>query len=450
MALFQKNQILELTILGYGSDGEGVARLPDGMTCFVKGALRGETCAVQLLKLSKSVAWGRVSTVLAPSPARQTPDCPHFPICGGCTLRHMTYAEELLFKQQKVADALQRIGGVDTPVSVIYGSENTLRYRNKVQFPVGADGSIGFFRSRSHQVVDVEDCLLQPTEAATIRQVVKAWMARFSVAPYNEETRTGLLRHLFLRFSAGQVLVCLVINGNAVPHGDELIAALQDACPTLAGVAVNVNTRDTNVILGPSTQTLWGSNWLDDSLQGLTFRLSVPSFFQVNREQTEVLYRQALEFADLRATETVLDLYCGIGTITLCLARHAGKVYGAEVVPEAIEDAKENARRNGLHNTEFFCGDAADIAAKFADDGIRPDVVTVDPPRKGLAPQVVESIAAMAPARVVYVSCDPATLARDIKLFTHQGYSAAKAVAVDLFPRTPHVESVVVLCRNIS
>lgn len=448
MEQFQKNQRVALTIEGYGSEGEGVARLPDGMTCFVKGALRGETCSVQLLKVGKSAAWGRAVDVISPSPARVEPDCPHFPRCGGCALRHMSYAEELAFKKQKVEDALGRIGGVETPVSVIYGAENTLRYRNKVQFPVGPDGAIGFFRARSHDVVDVADCLLQPREAADVRRVVKDWMAQYRIPPYHEAAHTGLLRHLYLRFSSDKLLVCLVINGKALPHASPLVEALQAACPTLAGVAVNCNPKDTNVILGPRTETLWGDPWLDDVLQGLTFRLSVPSFYQVNRAQTEVLYSVALDFAELQGGETVLDLYCGIGSITLCLARRAKLVYGAEVVAEAVEDARQNAARNSADNVEFFCGDAADVAAQFARDGVKPDVITVDPPRKGLAPQVVDSIVQMSPARVVYVSCDPATLARDLKRFAQQGYAAQKAAAIDLFPRTAHVETVALMTRE--
>ena len=448
MEQVRKNQIVELRIEGYGCEGEGVSHLSDGRVCFIPGALRGETCAVRLLKVGKTAAWGKVDRVLSPSPARREPDCPAFPKCGGCSLRHMSYEEELTFKQQKVQDALKRIGGVDTPVSVIYGAENTLRYRNKVQFPVGADGAVGFYRSRSHQVVDVDDCLLQPEQAGPLRAAVKDWMERFRVPPYRETEHKGLVRHLYLRFSAEQVLVCLVVNGRSLPHAGELVDALRRACHALVGVTVNYNTERTNVILGPRTEALWGRDFLDDTLRGLTFRLSVPSFYQVNHAQTEVLYGLALDFAGLTGTETVLDLYCGIGTITLCLARQAGKVYGAEVVPEAIEDAKANAARNGVTNTEFFCGDAADVAARFAADGIRPQVVCVDPPRKGLAESVVGSIAEMAPERVVYVSCDPATLARDVKRFGEKGYAPVKAVAVDLFPRTPHVETVVLMTRD--
>ncbi len=445
---YKKNQLLELTIEGYGSEGEGVAHLPDGMTCFVKGALAGEVCTVQLLKVGRTAAWGRVVNIISPSPARQVPDCPAFPKCGGCALRHMTYEEELVFKRQKVQDALRRIGGVDTPVSAIYRANNTLRYRNKVQFPVGADGAIGFFRARSHDVVDTEDCLLQPEDAVPLRNAVKKWMEAYRIQPYNEVNHNGLLRHLYLRFSREKALVCLVVNGTSLPHSSELVAALRAACPSLAGVAVNYNTEKTNVILGKRTQALWGEPWLDDTLRGLTFRLSVPSFYQVNRDQTEVLYGLALEFAGLTGAETVLDLYCGIGTITLCLAQRAGRVYGAEVVPQAIQDAKANATRNGIGNAEFFCGDAAEVVARFEAEGIRPDVVCVDPPRKGLAPQVVGSIARMDPKRVVYVSCDPATLARDVKRFGELGYAPEKAVAVDLFPRTPHVETVVSLLRK--
>ena len=448
MEQFRKNQIVELTVERYGSEGEGIAHLSDGRVCFVAGALAGERCAVQLLKVGKTAVWGKVNEVLSPSPARTTSDCPHFPKCGGCSLRHMSYEEELSFKKQKVQDALRRIGGSDIEVSAIYGAEDTLRYRNKVQFPVGNDGAIGFFRSRSHQVVDIEDCLLQPESTASIRKAVKEWMADYGVPAYDETAHKGVVRHLYLRFSREEILVCLVVNAKQLPHADELVELLKKACPNLAGIAVNYNTEKTNVILGRRTEALWGQDFLDDTLRGLTFRLSVPSFYQVNRDQTEVLYGLALDFAALTGKETVLDLYCGIGTITLCLAQKAGKVYGAEVVPEAIEDAKKNAARNGIENTEFFCGDAADIAAKFASDGIRPEVICVDPPRKGLAESVVHSIAQMAPDRVVYVSCDPATLARDVKRFTEVGYTPAKAVTVDLFPNTPHIESVLLLTKN--
>lgn len=441
-------KILPLTIENYGSDGEGVARLPDGMTCFVKGALRGETCRVRLQKVGRSCAWGEVAEVVDPSPARVESDCPCYEDCGGCSLRHMTYEEELSLKKQKVQDALTRIGGSDVTVSAIFGAENTMRYRNKVQFPVAGGPVIGFYQKRTHAVTDVEDCLLQPVAAANLRTAVKSWMERHGVAAYDERAHKGLVRHVYVRTNQnGESLCCLMVNGESLPCETELVSALRNAEPGLIGVVIGVNEKKTNVILGDSYRTLWGRDYLEETLCGLKFRLSVPSFFQVNRNQTEVLYGKALELAALTGEETVLDLYCGIGTISLALAKRAKRVIGAEVVPEAIEDAKANAERNGITNAEFFCGDAGDIAARLAAEGLRPDVITVDPPRKGLASDVVDTIVQMAPDRVVYVSCDPATLARDVKRFAEQGYHAKTALAVDLFPRTSHVESVLLLER---
>ncbi len=432
---------LLLSIQGYGSDGEGVGRLPDGMTCFVSGALKGEECLVQLDKVGKTCAWGHVVKVDSPSPARRPVDCPSFSSCGGCSLRHMTYAEELEFKRQKVQDCLTRIGGCGACVSVIYGSENTERYRNKVQFPISGR-AIGFYAARTHAVTDVEDCLLQPESCARLRGALKAYMETYHVPAYDERTGCGLLRHLYVRANqAGESLCCLLCNGKSLPHQDKLTEALRNAEPGLVGIVLGVNENRNNVILGDSYRTLWGQDYLMDSLRGLSFKLSVPSFYQVNAPQAEVLYGLALDFAALKGTETVVDLYCGIGTITLCLAQKARRVIGAEIVPQAIADAKENALRNGLENTEFFCGDASDVASRLASEGIRPDVITVDPPRKGLAPDVIDSIVQMSPKRVVYISCDPATLARDAKRFSEQGYPLQKAVAVDLFPRTPHVET---------
>lgn len=438
---------LSLSIQSYGSDGQGVARLPDGMTCFVSGALKGETCLVQLDKVGKTCAWGHVLKVQNPSPARREPDCPYCSSCGGCSLRHMTYDEELMFKRQKVEDCLARIGGCQVPVSVIYGSKNTDRYRNKAQFPISGT-SIGFYAAGTHAVTDVHDCLLQPESCASLRRALKEYMAAFRVPAYDERTGTGLLRHLYVRTNqAGESLCCLLCNGKALPHEPELVEALRRAEPSLRGIVLGVNERKTNVILGDSYRTLWGQDYLMDTLRGLTFRLSVPSFYQVNAPQAEVLYGLALDFAALTGEETAVDLYCGAGTITLCLAQRARRVIGAEIVPEAIDDARENAGRNGIENAEFFCGDASAIAARLAAEGIRPDLVTVDPPRKGLAEEVVASIARMDPKRVVYVSCDPATLARDIKRFSGEGYTVQKAAAVDLFPRTPHVETVCLLVR---
>ena len=335
----KKNEQHPLRIEGYGSAGEGVARL-EGQAVFVKGALAGEICQVQLLKVGKSAAWGRVTQVLTPVPGRQSPDCPRYPRCGGCQLRHMTYAEELRFKRQKVQDALQRIGGWTGRVEKIHGAEAPDRYRNKIQFPVADGPRVGFFRARSHEVIDAEDCLLQPLAATRLREAFKLWMERYQVPAYDERVHGGLIRHFYVRVNQrGQSLCAVIANGTDLPHQEELVQALRRAEPDLAGVVLSVNQEKTNVILGKTHRCLWGRDYLEDTLCGLTFRLSVPSFYQVNREQAEVLYGRALAFAGLTGRETVLDLYCGIGTITLVMARQAKRAIGAEVIPAAVEDA---------------------------------------------------------------------------------------------------------------
>lgn len=437
-------------IEGYASDGAGVARI-GGMAVFVRGALRGELADIFIEHVGHNAAWGRAEGIREPSPARIAPDCPYYGQCGGCQFRHMRYEEELEAKRQRVEDALRRIGGVEITVPVIHGAENTRRYRNKVQFPV-ADGAVGYYQGRTHRVVDIDDCLLQPEEDSACRRAFKGWMEQFHIPAYHERTGRGLVRHLFLRANSnGEVLCCVVANGGTLPHEEELVEALRTAAPGLSGVVLSVNRKKTNVILGNEYRILWGRDWLEETLCGHRFRLSVPSFFQVNRAQTEVLYRRALEFAGLTGTETVVELYCGIGTISLTMAEQAGQVIGVEVVPQAVEDARENARRNGLTDRVCFqCGDAADLAVRLEREGIRPGVVVVDPPRKGLAPEVVDAIAGMGPDRVVYVSCDPATLARDVKRFEPLGYAPTRVEAVDLFPRTAHVETCVLLCAQRS
>lgn len=435
-------------IEGYASDGTGVARI-HGMVVFVHGAISGEDADICIEHVGHNAAWAHIATLHTPSPARMEPDCPHYDTCGGCQFRHMTYEEELHAKRQRVEDALHRLGGLDVPVSAIHGAQNIYGYRNKVQFPVSRDG-IGYYRSRTHQVIDIPHCHLQPQVDSVCRQVVADWMKEYSIPPYQEKTGKGLVRHLYLRTNqAGQVLCCLIVNGKTLPHADQLVEALKTAVPSLVGVVLSVNTKKTNVILGTEYHTLWGQDWLEETLCGHTFRLSVPSFFQINQPQTQVLYARAVEFAGLTGAETVVDLYCGIGTISLTLAEHAAQVIGVEVVPQAIEDAKENARRNGLADkTRFLCGDASQLALQLEQEGVTPDVVVVDPPRKGLAPDVVDTIARMAPARVVYVSCDPATLGRDLKRFAALGNEALRAEAVDLFPRTAHIETVILLSKR--
>ena len=443
-----KNQEHTVTIEGYGEGGMGVARI-DGRVVFVHGALRGEKCRVLILKTLKSVAFAKVLEVLEPSSERITPDCPYFPRCGGCTYRHIRYEEELRLKRQRVQDNLSRIGGSDVTVEEILGAQDTLRYRNKAQYPVSKDGAVGFYRARTHEVIECEHCLLVKPEADAAAEALREYMQSCRIAGYDEKTGRGLVRHLYIRSNAaGESLVCVLVNGDKLPKEDRLVTLLRDACPKCTGIVLGTNTKKGNVILGDRYRTLWGSDRLEDTLCGKTFRLSVPSFYQVNRIQAERLYAKAIEFAGLTGQETVLDLYCGAGTITLALSDHAKKVLGAEIVPEAIDDARENAARNGVKNAEFFCGDASDVAKKLARENLRPDVITVDPPRKGLAADVVESIAEMQPGRVVYVSCDSATMARDVKRLADLGYTAQRACAVDMFPRADHVETVVLLSKG--
>lgn len=448
MSDLQKNQLHTVAVTGYTAEGLGVARI-SGQVVFVHGGVRGETCSVRILKVLKNIAYARVEEVLEPSPARREPDCPHFPACGGCSFRHVSYEEELEAKQQRVEDALRRVGGADVAVEEILGGASVDGYRNKCQFPVSPDGRAGFFRARSHQVIPALDCRLQAPQANAAAAAVEGYLLDFDVPAYDEKTHRGLLRHIYVRTNRdGQALVCLVVNGDRLPGEEELVRRIRAVCPDAAGILLNVNRERTNVVLGDAYRTLWGEDTLTDTLCGLTFRLSAPAFYQVNRVQAERLYEKAIEFAQLTGRETVLDLYCGAGTITLAMARHAGRVIGAEIVPEAVENARENARENGITNAEFFCGDAGGVARKLASEQLRPDVVVVDPPRKGLGEDVIPVVAAMGPERIVYVSCDPGTLGRDVKRFAGQGYAVTRAAAADLFPRTRHVETICLLTKH--
>lgn len=450
MVELKKNTKHIVTIDGYSAEGAGVARL-EGLVVFIPETIRGERWEILLLKVNKSVAWGKAVTLLEASPERIALDCIHSGKCGGCQYRHMSYSEECIAKGQRVVDSLRKMGGVSVEFPPLLGAKIPDRYRNKVQFPVAGEDAgvkIGFFRPRSHDIIDVEDCLLQPKSAGALRQVVKTWMEQNDVLPYDEKTEKGLVRHLYLRTNqAGQALCCLVINGIKVPNSEALIAALCQADENLVGIILNVNRKATNVILGEKFRPLWGQSHLEEELCGLKFKLSAQSFFQINHPQAEVLYGKALEFAGLTGTETVLDLYCGIGTISLCMAKKAGQVIGCEIVPEAIRDAIQNAERNGVENARFICGDAGEIATQLEQEGIRPDVICVDPPRKGLSPEVPAILAGMNPQRIVYVSCDPATLARDVKRFAELGYVFREGQAVDMFPRTGHVETVIQMTK---
>lgn len=447
MPALEKNRIYRAHIDGYSSEGLGIARI-DGQVVFVHGAVRGETCDVLVMKVLKNAAFGKIAALTEPSPARRQPDCPYYGRCGGCDFRHMSYEEELWAKRARVQDALTRIGGAEVTVEEILGAEQPLHYRNKSIYPISPVGEVGFYRARSHQVVHVEHCLIQKPEADALAQAVRDYIARFQVEPYNEATGRGLLRHLYVRTSCrGESLACLLVNGSRLPHEQELVDMLRAAAPKTCGVVLGENTRRGNAILGDRYRTLWGRDYLTDTLCGLELRLSVPSFYQVNHDQAQRLYEKALEYAGLTGRELAVDLYCGAGTITQVLARRARHVIGGEIVPEAIRDAEDSARRNGVDNVEFLCGDASRLAEELRQRGLRPDVICVDPPRKGLAPDVVEAAASMTPGRIVYVSCDPATLARDVARFAPLGYCPVRACAVDLFSGTAHVETVCLLSK---
>lgn len=444
-----KNQIHEVVIEGCTAEGYGVARI-DGRAVFVAGALPGERCVIKLLKVSKTAVWAKVEELTEPSPHRIEPDCPVCSKCGGCDFRHVSYEEELRIKKQRVDDAMRRIGGLDITADEILPSPLTERYRNKAILNVGqTDGKAvtGFYRPRSHDIVPIENCLLQSETTDAAAAVLRRWMDEFSVPAYDELTAQGIVRRLFVRDVKHGSCVCIVAAADKLPHVSELIDMLREACPGLVSVVLNVNRSKGNGILSDQFVTLWGDESIDAELCSLRFKLSPRSFFQINTPQAERLYAKAIEYAGLTGTEHVLDLYCGTGTIGLCAAGKCAHVTGAEIVDAAIADAKENARRNGIENADFICADASDAARHFAEAGLTPDVIIVDPPRKGLAPDVIDSIAQMTPARVVYVSCDPATLARDLKLFAEKGYTATHLTAVDMFPRTRHCESVASLSR---
>lgn len=452
MSELHRGDPLQVSIETATIDGSGVARV-DGQVVFVPGALPGERCSVRIAHVGRSAVFAQLLSVLTPSVHRVEPDCPYFPRCGGCALRHMDYEQELALKQTHVQSCLTRIGGQTISALPITGAAQTDDYRNKVQFPVQEqDGRpvAGFFSGKTHRVIPVRHCRIQPDCADAIRGAVLAWMEQYHIRAYDEQTHTGYIRHIYIRFGAesGQILVCIVANCAQLPKKKQLVAALLAAEPGITTIVFSPHTKKGNTVLGTEFHPLYGDGTITDTLCGLQFRLSAPAFYQVNHAQAERLYEKAVQLAGLTGNETVLDLYCGTGTITLCLARHAKKAIGVEIVPQAIEDAKFNAAQNGMENAEFFCMDAGQAAKMLADRRTRPNVIVVDPPRKGVSADVIEAIGTMAPQRVVYVSCDPATLARDLKLLTAAGYTLQTAEAFDLFPRCAHVETVVLLSRK--
>ena len=453
----QKNQILTLRIERLSSDGSGVAHSPDGETVFVPGAAPGDEADVRIVKDCKRYAFGILDHLRTPSPDRIPVDCAVAGPCGGCSLRHLDYTAELRAKQENVTDAFRRIGGLDVPVLDICPSPEVDRYRNKVQFPVGLDKNgnpcIGFYAGRTHRIVPCPDCKLQPGVLNDIGNALCRFFAENGIQPYNEETGRGLVRHIFLRRGAhsGQIMVCLVCTRPNLPHADALCTRLREQFADIATLLLNVNSKNTNVILGTETHTLYGPGYIEDTLCGVPVQLGPLSFYQVNTLAAERLYGIAAQYAQLTPDDLLLDLYCGMGTIGLSMVDHCRELVGVEIVPEAIESAKSNAARMGdavAAKSCFFCADAGQAATRLAAEGLHPDVVMLDPPRKGCDEATLSAVVRMAPRRVVYVSCNPATAARDAAWLENNGYHAEKVQPVDLFPRTKHCETVVLLSKG--
>ena len=457
---FRKNDLVTLEIEDCGIDGEGIGKA-DGFTVFVKDAVIGDTVTAKIIKAKKNYGYGRLMEVLKPSPYRVEPKCEFARQCGGCQLQALSYDQQLVFKTNKVKGHLERIGGfTDIPMEPIIGMDELFHYRNKAQFPVGRnkEGKIvtGFYAGRTHNIIENRDCALGVAENKEVLDRVIAHMEKYGIEPYNEATGKGLVRHVLVRygFTTKEIMVCLIINGDKLPCSEKLLEKLTKI-PGMTSITYNINKEKTNVIMGSKVCPLWGQTYITDYIGNVKYQISPLSFYQVNPVQTEVLYGTALEYAGLTGKETVWDVYCGIGTISLFLAQKAQKVYGVEIVPQAIEDAKHNAEINEITNAEFFVGKAeevlpeyyADYAKEHPGEHARADVIVVDPPRKGCERSVLDTMVQMEPERIVYVSCDSATLARDVKYLRENGYEIRKVKATDMFPMSVHVETVVLLSR---
>ncbi len=442
-----KNDIFEIEITGMTDDGRGVGRV-NGMAVFVPYVIAGETVRVLLIKLAKTYAVGKLIEVIKPSPYRVRPECPVFYKCGGCALMHMSYEKELEFKRNKVKDCIERIGGFKNfePNDII-PSPKSERYRNKSQFPVTPEG-IGMFAVHSHRLVESDDCLIAGENCRSVIRAVKYWMKSRGISAYDEQSGKGLVRHVCLRQADSGTVVTIVTSKDELPGSDALVDELKNACPDLAGLTQNINSKKTNVILGSENKTIYGSPYLIDNIGYVKFRISPMSFYQVNRAQTERLYSIAEEFADLKGHETLLDMYCGIGTIGQFMSRGAKKIIGVEYTPQAVADARENAGLNNIKNAEYYCGKAELVIQDIIKRGARPDIAVLDPPRKGCDIKLLNALSEIPTLKkIVYISCKPSTLARDMKVLNDLGFIPKKAVPVDMFPRTPHVETVVLMSR---
>lgn len=456
MADWKKNDRFQVMIEDLSEAGEGIGKT-DGFIWFIKDTVIGDQVEAKAMKVKKSYGFARLERIIKPSESRITPECPVARQCGGCQLQTMSYEEQLRYKERKIYGNITRIGGfTDVPMLPVMGIDEPWRYRNKAQFPWGLDKEgrpvAGFYAGRTHAIIGCEDCLLGVEENKEVLKRIKAHMERYHLAPYEESTHKGLIRHTLIRkgFHTGELMVCQVINGNQLPHSGELVESLLEI-PGMASISLNVNKERTNVILGNKVENLYGPGYITDYIGSVQYRISPLSFYQVNPVQTEKLYGTALEYAGLTGEETVWDLYCGIGTISLFLAQKAKKVYGVEIVPQAIDDARENARQNGIENAEFFVGKAEEVLPEqYEKNHIYADVIVVDPPRKGCDEKCLETIVKMGPKRVVYVSCDSATLARDLKYLAERGYELVMVRGCDMFPWTTHVETIVALHRTNS
>ncbi|MCJ7840958.1 23S rRNA (uracil(1939)-C(5))-methyltransferase RlmD [Lederbergia sp. NSJ-179] len=448
----QKNQIIDVTFEDLTHDGNGVAKV-EGYPLFIANGLPGEKARVKVTKLNKGYGFGKIMEIYEKSRYRVIPECPIYEECGGCQLQHLSYEGQLMAKEKQVRDCVQRIGKIeDVTIHPVLGMAQPWRYRNKSQVPIGErEGGLigGFYRQRTHDIIDMKECLIQVEENDHVLKKVKEICGKYGIKPYDEKTHKGLLRHVMARYGkvTGETMIVFITRTSELPNRKKIVAELVEVIPNLKSIVQNVNSKRTNVIFGNETKVLWGSETITDYIGDIQFAISARSFYQVNPEQTKVLYEKALEYADLNGAETVIDAYCGIGTISLFLAQKAKKVYGVEIVPEAIDDAERNAELNGLENVEFAVGEAEVIIPNWYKQGIEADVLVVDPPRKGCDQALLDTIIQMKPKKVVYVSCNPATLARDLRLLEDGGYKTLEVQPVDMFPMTAHVECVALMSR---
>lgn len=449
--MINKNDEFNLKITGYTSDGGGVGK-HNGMAIFVENTALDDEILCHIIKAKKTYAIGKALKIITPSKSRTEPECPAFKMCGGCSFAHITYEAELEAKQTKVRDSFNRISGINPPFAQIIPSPLVQRYRNKAQYPVKRENgilNIGFYAKKSHRVIDGEDCFLQPEQFSEITAIFRKWINDNNITVYSEKTKKGLLRHIYLRkaFATGEIMVCPVINGTTLPESEKLIDSLKqvDGFKTLT---LNINKADTNVVLGNECRPVYGNGYITDVLCGVKIKISPLSFYQVNRECAQLLYEKVAEYISPDGTEDILDLYCGTGTIGLSLAKKVKTLIGVEIIPDAVKDAEENARINYIKNARFICGDAAQAAHELENAGIHPQAIILDPPRKGCSEDLLKTVAAISPQKIVYVSCDPATLARDCARLDALNYTVKEVTPVDMFPRTSHVETVCLMSKT--